>query len=92
MTALTHTLAPGEDATLEEIRQWAVARALIVEHGQKPRAAKRLGISLKTLYNWLNKEAHSATRTSGGLSGESGDAVGGAAWAGDQRGPECLPQ
>lgn len=43
---------PGPEASMDEIRRWALERALAYERGDKPRAARRLGIALKTLYNW----------------------------------------
>ncbi len=46
---------PPHDATMSGITEWAIRRALHLENGIKPAAAMRLGISLKTLYNWLTR-------------------------------------
>lgn len=46
---------PPDTATFEDVRKWAVERALQLDRGNKPAAARRLGIALKTLYNWLNR-------------------------------------
>lgn len=43
--------------TLEEIKRRAVLRCLARHRGNKLRAVKELGISLKSLYNWLNRWA-----------------------------------
>ena len=47
--------APPQGATMDDIYRWAIARALLLENGNKPRAAERLGIALKTLYNRLTR-------------------------------------
>jgi DNA-binding NtrC family response regulator len=58
---LSLTRAGGEDApasaarTLEEIEMDHIVRVLKKHNGNKPAAAEELGISLKTLYNKLNK-------------------------------------
>ncbi len=44
---------PPPDATLDQVRRWAFDRALHLEGGDKKRTARRLGISLKSVYNWL---------------------------------------
>ncbi|MES1213567.1 MAG: sigma-54 dependent transcriptional regulator [Singulisphaera sp.] len=41
--------------TLQEIEMQAIQQSLERHQGQKPKAAKELGISLKTLYNKLNQ-------------------------------------
>ena len=41
--------------TLQEIEMQAIQQTLERHQGQKPKAAKELGISLKTLYNKLNQ-------------------------------------
>ena len=46
------TIAPQ---TLQEIEMQAIQQTLERHQGQKPKAAKELGISLKTLYNKLNQ-------------------------------------
>ena len=43
--------------TLQEIELRAIEEALQRHHGSKPKAAKELGVSLKTLYNKLNQDA-----------------------------------
>lgn len=45
-----------EPQTMQEIQDWAVTRALARHNGDKPRAAKELGIALKTLYNRINRK------------------------------------
>jgi hypothetical protein len=42
--------------TLEEIKLRAVQDALRRHGGHKPSAALELGVSLKTIYNWLARE------------------------------------
>jgi DNA-binding NtrC family response regulator len=59
-TTLTLARAPAEEnqpaaRTLEEIEMEYILRALEKHRGNKPAAAAELGISLKTLYNKLNK-------------------------------------
>ena len=41
--------------TLEEIERWAISERMKLFSGNKPLAAKSLGICLKTLYNRLGK-------------------------------------
>jgi hypothetical protein len=43
------------EATFDDVKRWALFRALRLDGGDKARAAARLGIALKTLYNWLNR-------------------------------------
>ena len=50
-------LPPPADKTLREIEMQAIHDALDRHHGNKPSAARQLGISLKTLYNKLNQAA-----------------------------------
>ena len=42
--------------TLSELEMWAINQALERHEGNKPEAAKELGVSLKTLYNKLNNQ------------------------------------
>lgn len=42
--------------TLRELEMWAINQALERHKGNKPEAAKELGVSLKTLYNKLNNQ------------------------------------
>ena len=44
--------------TLHEIEMQVIQQTLERHQGQKPKAAKELGISLKTLYNKLNQASH----------------------------------
>lgn len=44
-----------EPRTMAEIQRTAVAQALQRCGGDKPLAAKQLGVSVKTIYNWLPK-------------------------------------
>lgn len=44
---------PGPEATMLEIRAWAVERALLLEGDNRSRAATRLDVSERTLYRWL---------------------------------------
>jgi len=53
--------APGLDATMREIEAWAERRAIALENGNVAAAARRLGISLKTMYN------HERQRRKGGM-------------------------
>jgi two-component system NtrC family response regulator len=46
--------------TLEELEMQAIHAALERHEGSKPRAAEELGVSLKTLYNKLNRAETSA--------------------------------
>ena len=43
--------------TLRELEMQAIEDALDRHQGSKPKAAKELGVSLKTLYNKLNQVA-----------------------------------
>jgi len=43
--------------TLRELEMQAIHDALDRHHGNKPKAAQELGVSLKTLYNKLNQDA-----------------------------------
>ena len=51
------TVTIGQPMTLKELEQVAIAEALERHRGSKPKAAKELGISLKTLYNKLHQAA-----------------------------------
>ena len=53
----TPRLRPTGPCTLRELEMQAIHDALDRHHGNKPRAAEQLGISLKTLYNKLNQAA-----------------------------------
>lgn len=48
---------PSGPYTLRELEMHAINNALDRHHGNKPKAAEELGISLKTLYNKLNQAA-----------------------------------
>ncbi len=56
-------IAPAQQTqqalSLREIEMSAIAQALDRHHGNKPKAAEELGISLKTLYNKLNQVSQS---------------------------------
>ena len=52
---VSSTPAPSGARTLHEIEMEHVLRVLEKHAGNKPAAAKELGISLKTLYNKLNQ-------------------------------------
>ena len=47
---------PVAGQTLRELEMWAISQALERHEGNKPEAAKELGVSLKTLYNKLNNQ------------------------------------
>ena len=49
------TIRLPEGRSLREIEMQAIHEALDRHHGNKPKAAEELGISLKTLYNKLNQ-------------------------------------
>lgn len=54
---------PDESRTLREIEMDVILRVLEKHDGDKPRAARELGIALKTLYNKLNQ--HQAQKQAG---------------------------
>jgi DNA-binding NtrC family response regulator len=54
-TPATPSAAPGGARTLHDVEMEHVLRVLEKHMGNKPAAAKELGISLKTLYNKLNQ-------------------------------------
>jgi two-component system NtrC family response regulator len=53
----SRTSQPTGPCSLRELEMRAIHEALDRHHGNKPRAAEELGISLKTLYNKLNQAA-----------------------------------
>ncbi len=48
-------VVPGEPRTLRQMEEEMILRVLEKYHGDKPQAAKELGIALKTLYNRLSQ-------------------------------------
>ena len=48
-------LRPAETLNLRDLEMQAIREALDRHHGNKPKAAEELGISVKTLYNKLNQ-------------------------------------
>ncbi len=56
------TLPAGQ--TLRDMEMVAIQQALERHHGNKPKAAEELGISLKTLYNKLNQAQQTDSATS----------------------------
>jgi len=51
----TLPLRPAETLNLRDLEMQAIREALDRHHGNKPKAAEELGISVKTLYNKLNQ-------------------------------------
>jgi DNA-binding NtrC family response regulator len=49
-------IAFGPPMTMRQIRSRAIQEALDRRNGDKTAAAKDLGVSLKTLYNWINDD------------------------------------
>ena len=43
------------DMSLEEVEKNHILRTLAIHHGNKTRAAKSLGVTIKTLYNKLHR-------------------------------------
>lgn len=54
------TADDSEPKTLRELEMEVIHRVLEKHHGDKPKAAKELGIALKTLYNKLNQNQSAA--------------------------------
>ena len=64
--------------TLEQVRRKAVLEALARHRGKKKRTADELGVSLKTLYNLLNRwvsEGHVTRDWLDSLAGTRGEAT-----------------
>ncbi len=53
--AATLLLRPAEVLNLRDLEMQAIREALDRHHGNKPKAAEELGVSVKTLYNKLNQ-------------------------------------
>ncbi|MEM9491725.1 MAG: sigma-54 dependent transcriptional regulator, partial [Myxococcota bacterium] len=47
--------SPGGEMTLEELERWAIQEALAAVDGNRRKAAQRLGIGLRTLYDKLKR-------------------------------------
>jgi len=45
----------GKLMTLREMQQEIIESRLYIFNGNKPKAARSLGINLKTIYNWLHQ-------------------------------------